>query len=58
MAMQGWLLVIDVTGFSYGRDAWWPYVYAVLLAVLLYYFLVIAKQRPYVLLTSLFAGLF
>lgn len=58
IAMQGWLLVIDVTGFSYGRDAWWPYVYTVLLAVLLYYFLVIAKQRPYVLLTSLFAGLF
>ncbi|MGG3007710.1 GDYXXLXY domain-containing protein [Geobacillus stearothermophilus] len=58
LAMQGWLLVMDITGFSYGRDAWWPYVYAVLLAVLLYYFLVIAKQRLYVLLTSLFAGLF
>lgn len=58
IAMHGWLLAVGVTGFSYGRDVWWPYVYAALLAGLLYYFLVIAKQRSYVLLTSLFAGLF
>ncbi|AGT31747.1 hypothetical protein M493_07310 [Geobacillus genomosp. 3] len=57
-AMHGWLLVMEVTGFSYGRDAWWPYVHATLLAGLLYYFLSVAKQRSYVLVTSLFAGLF
>lgn len=57
-AMHGWLLMIGITGFSYGRDVWWPYVYAALLAGLLYYFLAISKQRSYTLLTSLFAGLF
>ncbi|NNU82778.1 DUF2157 domain-containing protein [Geobacillus sp. BMUD] len=57
-AMHGWLLVIGITGFSYGRDVWWPYVYAALLAGLLYYFFSVAKQRGYGLVTSLFAGLF
>lgn len=57
-AMHGWLLVIGITGFSYGRDVWWPYVYAALLVGLLYYFFSVAKQRGYGLLTSLFAGLF
>ncbi|MBB6283957.1 GDYXXLXY domain-containing protein [Geobacillus subterraneus] len=57
-AMHGWLLVISVTGFSYERDVWWPYVYATLFAGLLYYFFAVTKQRSYALLTSLFAGLF
>ncbi|WP_089134999.1 MULTISPECIES: GDYXXLXY domain-containing protein [Geobacillus] len=57
-AMHGWLLVISVTGFSYERDVWWPYVYAALFAGLLYYFFAVTKQRSYALLTSLFAGLF
>lgn len=57
-AMHGWLLTIGITGFSYGRDVWWPYVYAALSAGLLYYFFAVKKQRTYALLTSLFAGLF
>jgi uncharacterized membrane-anchored protein len=57
-AMHGWLFVMDVTGFMYGRDAWWPYVYALLFMGFFYYFFAVAKRRSYVLLTSLFAGAF
>ncbi|GMO00871.1 GDYXXLXY domain-containing protein [Parageobacillus thermoglucosidasius] len=57
-AMHGWLFIMNVTGFMYARDAWWPYVYALLFIGFFYYFFTVAKRRSYVLLTSLFAGAF
>jgi uncharacterized membrane-anchored protein/uncharacterized membrane protein len=57
-AMHGWLFVMDVTGFLYGRDAWWTYVYALLFIGFFYYFFAVAKRRSYVLLTSWIAGSF
>jgi uncharacterized membrane-anchored protein/uncharacterized membrane protein len=57
-SMQGWLFILYQVGLYERQFAWWPYIYAgLLIGSFLYYFRV-KKQRSYILITGLFAGVF
>ncbi|WP_027409690.1 GDYXXLXY domain-containing protein [Anoxybacteroides tepidamans] len=58
IAMQGWLFFIFVHGLIFDQFVWWPYVYSLLLAAFLYYFFKVSRRRSYILITSIFAGMF